>query len=88
MYVSENGCGWQQRKRDLFLFRGRGDDSDEEDDEDDNDGKADDYDGGDGDDKALQVRQQRPYVSRASRQSLLAHSLLRRNPMHSGAIAL
>ena len=65
---------WQQQKRDLLLFRGKGDDSDEEDDEDDNDSKADDYDGGDGDDRFFQVQHQRPYVSHASRESLPAHS--------------
>ena len=51
MYVSRKAYGWEQRQWDLFLFRGKGDDSDEEDDEDDNNSKAGDYDGGDGDDK-------------------------------------
>ena len=55
---------WQQQKRDLLLFRGKGDDSDEEDDEDDNDSRADVYDGGDGDDKfSFQVQLFRCYAS-------------------------
>ena len=51
MYVSRNGYGWQQRKRDLMVMKTMT--------RTENDSKADDYDGGDGDDNFSQMQRVR-----------------------------